>query len=384
MRYEVVWPAFLLSVSSAVGQGKLGVVSPVADGLNWLIDHVFEWRNGLGGLLFLAALTILIVVGIFWFGRNRNSGGEPIKRAKHPPDVRGKPVARCTPAEVTQLLRSVKRVKRSSCAQYSATVLDLYLKGALLFTWEGKKLFLEPTEAAREMLPHEACLLHWIEEAKGGQRRISMTEFIRYIKKNHGASQVHLAQFDCATLSELQKKGFVLRGSYSGFCRRVTGKIPKNLFVGLIFFLLAGSAFSLYASMRGRFPLGWLTALLLLLLAVVSIRSRKSRLYLTRQGEEAAACWVAWTHKLGTAPWGVAEWTVADAFAFAVAAEKGAAVVAWVAQGQEENTTIQSVSHMPIKEAGEYARLLDMLALLQKAIWSVIRKSDGANGTTNQ
>ncbi|MGI6497825.1 MAG: hypothetical protein ACOX0U_03135 [Oscillospiraceae bacterium] len=385
MNHEAVWRVSLLGGFGGRGQGQLGETSPVADGLNWLIDHVLEWHNGLGGLLLLGLITVLIVVGVFFFGRDKRSGGEPIKRTKYPPGAEDDPKALyCTPAEVTQLLRTVKRVNKKSCAQYSATLLDLHRKGALSLAWEGETLFLEPMESAYEALPHELCLLRWIVETKGGRKQIAFTEFIRYIKENHGLYHVYLKEFDHATLSELLDKRYVVRGKHSGFLGRLVSQIPNGLFAGVIFVFLASSTFSLYESMRGRFPWGWLVAFLLLLLSAVSVQSRKSRLYLTRTGEKAAHEWAAWADQANPAAWIAAGQTVDEIFPVAVAAEKGAAVVSFMAQGEETDKGGQDAPQARTDEAEAYSRLLNLLHLFQSVIWRAIRTSDGSKGTADQ
>lgn len=210
-----------------------------------------------------------------------------------------------TPAEMALLMRFVGKLQGSTANGYSATMLDLSLKGYLTFTQEKKKIIIGLPENVdiEKLQGHEKILYNIIYDSvwyNGDRdtRTVRVTDMSKYIRNNAEEMQKKLREFDNEVEYGLTGRDFYVYENHSKIYRNFFADMEEKSIFKMNLLLILISAGLLLASLFTEII--WLAIGGLVIITIIFglYRSRKDKKYLSQKAEDEGALWDAFVNFL--------------------------------------------------------------------------------------
>ncbi|HBL84163.1 MAG: hypothetical protein A2Y17_12930 [Clostridiales bacterium GWF2_38_85] len=278
-----------------------------------------DWfSNFLGNILGIDSATVEVIKSIFIiaipftffaltaFLSKKNNGrslSNNIKRFYKPinnPQYFRELPSDVSPAEAAQLLRFIGKLKTSTSSQYSATLLDLNVKGYINVDSIKKDIIITFNENVdpNSMLTHERSLWNILQDASKGNNRLTVKELTRYIKSHASTVQSLLRNFDNHVNEYLSDKNYFIYENHSRINEKVFQNKEKSDIKKLNITLTAIGTIFLIAGMFLGYGIISLVGIIVFIIILVLYSSRKDKKYLAQKGEDEAALWAAFVRFL--------------------------------------------------------------------------------------
>ena len=263
---------------------------------------------------FIVYIIAFIIPGLFLLGlkklSKKNSGTiytglYRFYKPTHTPEFYRELPSDTSPAEMALLMRLTGKLKGNLSNGYSATMLDLNLKGYLTFIPVKKKIVigLPENENIDNLNKHEKILYNIIFESMlnygdQNERTVKVDDMSMYIKNNAEDMQKRLREFDGEVESGLSDKNCLVFENHSKIYKEFFAEKDEKSILWMNVILIIISAVLLFASVITEIIWLGIAGLVVLFITFRLYRSRKDKKYLSQKAEDEGALWKAFVNFL--------------------------------------------------------------------------------------